>query len=206
MVRPLMLLVGLLSGCASDEGSSGPEPEGTRYTIELTLDPRAEQLAAEVQVDLPSRVSGEPLEFLLHGDLELSEVSGPDVERVDTVPGFNPFGLPESHLRLVTLHLKPGAGPTRLSWRYSGWIAPDRVQLGPDAFYPDWIELDVGSAWIPIRRTMTERFTYRAEVTVPDGYEVIGAGTRRHSGGVWHFETEQPFLTASLAVAPAMHS
>jgi hypothetical protein len=200
------LALGTILGGASGEAVT--DDSLTRYWIDLDLDPAQRNMDVVVRIEMPGFEAGEgPLEFMIHSDLDLRAVEGPHVAGVRTTEGFDPGGLPESYLTLVEVIPAEGfegQAPFLMEWRYSGWIGSDRVQLGPDALHSDWVELDIGSVWVPVRATLAERFRYEASVRVPPGYEVIGAGSPGREGDLWTFRTEQPHLTATLAVAPSM--
>lgn len=218
-VAALFVLSLIASGCGIDteedpgHASADAIPD---YRINLDLDPADLAMAIEVRMTLEVDEPDEPLQFLLHSDLKLETVEGPGVAGVTLTPEFDPFGnLPESHITLVDVHLdgerqaqasaEPGE-PLELEWRYSGWIASERVQLGPDAFHNDWVELDMGSLWVPTPPQLADRFTYQAHVTIPEEYTVVGPGAKGRQDDTWSFVTETPHLTASLAIAPAMNS
>lgn len=171
--------------CAEQVSSTSDSTSRTYYDIHAHLLPEAKSLNVSIDTQFALPEPSDSLRFLLHSDLNLQTLQSPQIESYNVKRGYNPYDFDTSYTQLVTVELKHSAEVgtvVPLHWEYSGTYKNEHFQLGPSSFRPHWIELEIGSLWIPVAASLKHRFTFDIRATLPPEYEVVSSGTIQHHG------------------------
>lgn len=197
------------TACAEQTLSVADSANGTHYDIRADLLPKAGSLDVSLDMQFAAPEQTDSLQFLLHGDLDLQTLQSSHIESYNVEEGYNPYGFDTSHVQLVTVKLKrsvAAGAAVPLHWEYGGTYENEHFQLGPSAFRPHWVELEVGSLWIPIAASLKHRFTFDMRATLPQEYDVVSTGTIQRSGKTWTIHATEPQIGAPLLASDQMQS
>lgn len=144
----------LATGVAAAEPRLAPH-----YAIELTLDPNAHALSANVELQLPSRESTAPEAFLLGGAYAVSDASADTGATISVKPPAGP-GAPQTIL--VIRDGAHQAKPVSVRLHYAG---PLQETGGINAVDMDRIELSADALWYPLSTNFNAKITFDARIS-----------------------------------------
>lgn len=196
------LVAGLL--CASlGSAQRGAELDVQHYRIQLALDPPAHTLAATAEVRFRVVDGGSRyVTFQLHNDAKLSQVTDEQGQSVEFTRSYEDYTV-----RLVFPEpLRAGESRT-LRFTYTASFSGREESPVPGVTFAaldqDWGYLMYPARWFPVRGYTTDQFTAEYEVTVPDGFKVIGSGSAKQQsqGGkqLYQLVYDRPSFPGSLA-------
>jgi len=179
----------------------------THYLANLTLDPPAQTLSAELALTMHPQTAVKELLFLLHRNLEVTGLTAPGVlsyQRCDGLLAF-PF-TPEATTWQVRLSAPLIAGQeVRLLWSYRGHLPQPLCQPWEvNRLTPDWVELGLYAPWFPWNPN-DGPLTFELDVRIPETYGMVGMGlSEQVSANHWRFRTTSPMNDMTIIAAPSL--
>lgn len=166
------------------------EADANHYRVDARIEPSTGRVDVELDMRWLPAEGTDTLSFFLHRDLGRPAVEGDAVAGVEVEPYgrfAQAFNSDTSYTNRVSVALSETATPDEpvvLRWSYGGTLATDRIRLGGSAVTPHWVELQIGSLWVPVGASLREQFTFDAEVELPEGFEVVSSGPVERDGTI----------------------
>ncbi len=198
-----VLLLSSVIACAQTKAPV-PSIDVTRYTIDATINPRTQSLAATARIEFTPQTPVNDAAFELNNALTVTKVvdaRGQSLSNSRTAGDFLlhvtfPAGLPANQ-------------PSQISVTYEGKLTGNEESpvsgIKFAALHPDFGYLMYPSRWFPINGYTTDRFQADLHISTPAEYTVIASGdakTERAPNGQTRssFHYEQPSFPGSLAI------
>ena len=196
-------LVASLACAQSSSQASHIDVDG--YTIDAQINPSTQTLNAHVVVRfaaLDDNVSSATFE--LNNNLNISQITDAKgtvlnsarTQADNTVRVTFPYSLPKGQM-------------TEITFVYDGRLSGDEESpiygIKFAAIQNDYAFLLYPSRWFPISGYTADRFTSKMNITVPDGYQVIGSGpgiSAPNTGGglVFQYDFTKPSFPGDIAI------
>ncbi|MFB3829691.1 MAG: M1 family aminopeptidase [Bryobacteraceae bacterium] len=207
---PRSLWIGLaLAGAvlvASAQTDRRPRIDVEHYTIDAEINPDAQSLTARAAVrftPLDDRINSAVFE--LNNGLNVSRVTDEADRQIPASRNQQDFTI---RLSFDQPLLK--GKPVTVVFHYDGHLTGNE-QDSPvygikfAAIHPDYAYLMYPARWFPVNGYTADRYAATLNVTVPAGFQVVGAGlgSSKAEGGktVQTFDFERPSFPGSIAVA-----
>jgi len=186
-------------------GSQASHIDVDGYTIDAQINPSTQTLNAHVVVRfaaLDDQVSSATFE--LNNNLNISQITDAKgttlnsarTQADNTVRVTFPYSLPKGQM-------------TEITFVYDGRLSGDEESpiygIKFAAIQNDYAFLLYPSRWFPVSGYTADRFTSKMNITVPDGYQVIGSGpgvAAPNTGGgmVFQYDFTKPSFPGDIAV------
>ena len=141
-------------------------------------------------------------------DLTIQEVALGEDGKTNT--GYA-LGAKQKHMgRPLAIAIEPGTEWIQIQYKTSPeaaalqWLDPKQTKGGDDPYLFTQSQAILARTWIPIQDGPGIRFTYEAEVEVPEGLMALMSAenpTEKSEDGVYEFEMEQPIPAYLMAMA-----
>ncbi|MBV8846133.1 MAG: peptidase M1 [Bryobacterales bacterium] len=170
------------------------------YAIKARIDPQAQTLEASAKVRFTAVDDASNIFFELNNALSLDKVTD---EEGRQIPASR---LQQDMSVRLTLPQPVARGKTAaLTFYYNGKLTGDEESpvfgIRFAAIHPDYAYLMYPARWFPVNDYTTDRFAATIDVTVPDGYKVIGSGIDTTAGpNTTRWEFTQASFPGSIAV------
>ena len=199
----LMAVGGLGSRLCAQATSAGPLLDVQHYKIDARLNMDAQLLEATAEVHFIPRDPAGNAAFELHNSLNVDYAEmedGTSLEPIryrgdSTVHISFPETLPVDQPQVIRF----GYGGRLISYEESPSEGYSLAEIMPDRAI-----LLYAGRWFPVNGYGADRFTSDIRVTVPEGLEVLGSGTRTRTEaleGIEHqFEFNYPSFPGTIAV------
>jgi len=102
------------------------------------------------------------------------------------------FKAEESYTNRIVAVLNETAQPGEripLKFSYNGRLKTEHIRLGGSVISPHWTELQIGAVWLPVGESLRNLFTYEADITLPDNYELVGGGLVNRHGNTFQIRS-----------------
>ena len=195
----------VLAGFAFGQLAFGQEDRRARvdvenYTIEATVNPATQTLAARVVVRfIPQDDAINAVTFDLNNNLNISKIS--DAKGNAITGTRNPQ---DNSVRLTFANPLEKDQPVTVTFNYDGRLTGSEESpiygIKFAAIQPDRAFLLYPSRWFPVNNYSADRFSSKISITVPDGFTAIGSGVGSKVGQVFTFEMNKPSFPGSIAV------
>jgi len=193
------LVLGLLIAtlpAAPAAAKGGPSPAATRYEVRLEVDTRSGTLAAETVVRLA------PAEVRPEQRFQLG--SAYEVDRLWAEGGQIELIRKGGRYQEVVVRDDPAPGPVRFGLSYAGTLLPTGTPP-LNVISPDLVELNLDSAWIPVRSDFTLNFS--SELTIaglPRDAVVVSQGRVARWGETISVTRDVADFDLAFAAAPGL--
>jgi len=182
-----------------------PALDVEHYVITAEIQPARQALTATVEVRFSALEDGvRTVTFELNNALSVSRVTGEDGQQIPA----NMSG--SDHTIQVSLPEPLAKGQTaRLSFRYEGVFTGREESPVPGirfaAINEEYAYLLYPARWFPISGYTTDRYSWEARITVPEGYRVVAEGVEKTEAAgpgqvAFLFSSLRPAFPGSLAV------
>jgi Peptidase family M1 domain/TPR repeat len=177
------------------------------YKIDAEISGRTQSIVAKAAVRLvPLDDNITTLTFELNNALTVKKVV--DEQGAPLTPTRN---KDDFTVRLALPAPYPRGKPVTITFDYDGHLTGDEDSpiygIKFAAIHEDYAFLLYPARWFPVSGYSTNRFTSEMNITVPDGYKVIGSGldTSHHNGDkvVFSYKTSKASFPGSIAVSKA---
>lgn len=174
------------------------------YVIQAEVNPRTQSVAAKVEmkvIPIDDRVSS--MSFELNNALNVSRVTDGTGRSIPAARSQQDFSV-----RLSFNEPLPKGEPVTLVFHYDGRLsgAEESPIYGIKfaSIQNDYAYLLYPSRWFPINDYQADRFTADVNITVPEGYRVLGSGigTKEEAAGkiTYKFSSKRPTFPGSIGV------
>jgi len=157
----------------------------SNYNITVGLEPSRHFLSAKVQLTWIVNETTEKLEFFLHRNLNIDQITGDGVTGYFNKPGAYAFS-PEAVTWVVELSRMVEKGSTIvLEFSYCGCLPepiPQAWQV--NRLSPQWVELGLYGPWFPWNPEAGS-FTYSVKAEIEAGFTMVGLGETIRQGQYW---------------------
>jgi len=185
--------------------------EHTFLQLNVKLDPLIGKLSVTGNIDFHVNREASTLEFLLHRDLEISELCGANIDSYVLTPGVevSPFSPEAAILKVKLKHPVFQDDRVSFSINYSG--CPGIItEYEVNRLTPEWVELGLYAPWFPLP-TGNVLFTYELVISMsPAKYDLVSSGavTKDTVDGrtCWFVRSVQPVSDIVLLAAPQIFS
>ena len=224
----LPLIIGLLTSCQNGKQSSNKSPEksGPKDTTAMVNDPHSyaqpekavvshlnwdarvlfdsATIVATATWDIKAPEKTDQIVFDTY-DLSIQEVKV-DGQRADFTLG----AFQEDQGRPLTVSLPANAQKVRIDYRTGDsaralqWLSPEQTASGSARFLFTQSQAILARSWVPCQDSPGNRFTYEADVQVPEGMLALMSAQNpqeKNKTGQYHFEMPQPIPSYLMALA-----
>jgi hypothetical protein len=188
----------------SQEGESRARIDIDNYTIDAQINPDTQTLAARAAVRfIPLDDRTNAITFELNNALNISRIVDDKGETLQASRN------PSDHTVRVTFpNGVPKGQPSVLTFNYDGRLTGNEESpiygIKFAAIQNDFAFLLYPGRWFPVSGYTSDRFTSTINVTVPDGFKVIGSGNDsvKAAGGssMFTFQFTKPSFPGDIAV------
>jgi tetratricopeptide (TPR) repeat protein len=207
VVKPgskLAVALALVSLAAFGQSQNRQRIDVQDYSGEISIDPKAQTLAATVTVHFLAVDDASTVSFELNNALSLDKVTDEQGRQIQA------SRLQEDMtVRLTLPQPIPRGQPGTLTFAYNGKLTGDEESpvsgIKFAAIRPDFAYLLYPARWFPVNDYTVDRFSSDLKVTVPAGYKVLGSGLDSKEPAPdgmtatrWKFS--QPSFPGSIAV------
>ncbi len=206
MAGKFWMTVVLLSAAAAASAQQQRQPriDVEHYTIEAEINPRAQTLNANVQVQFVPLEDTSTAAFELNNALSISKVEDGAGHQVAATRSHDDFTVDLSFAQPLAK-----GKPATVVFHYDGRLtgSEDSPVFGIKfaALHPDYGYLLYPARWFPVAGYSTDRFTADTRITVPNGFKVLASGLERQEplGGektLYSFKFDHPSFPAGIAI------
>ena len=196
------MLAATIVAPAQDRRST-PRIDVQRYTIEAEVNPRAQSLSANVQVQFVPLDDVTTASFELNNALNLSRVVDDTGRQISASRSQQDFTV-----RLNFPNTLPKGKPATLVFTYDGKLTgnEDSPVYGIKfaALHNEGGFLMYPSRWFPVNDYTIDRFAADMKITVPAGYRVVASGLETSDKGgdktVYNFNYKNESFPGSIAI------
>jgi tetratricopeptide (TPR) repeat protein len=182
-----------------------PRIDVEHYVITAEINPAGQSLNAAVQVRFVSLEDGvSSADFELNNALSVSRITDQSGRQLPASRSQQ-----DSSIRLSFPEpLSKGQAAT-LTFYYDGTLTGSEESFVPGvrfaAIHSEFSYLLYPARWFPVSGYTTDRYTYEAKITVPEGNRVIASGIEKHEPAgegkaAYSFSTLRPAFPGSIAV------
>jgi hypothetical protein len=198
----------LICSIACSVTTTPGEKDFTHYDIRLQLDPEAQTLRVQLELELHAVTAGaDSIRLYLHKQFMVNVVEGPSVAGYvfDTeLPIPQPFMPEAGELRIALSHpLEPGE-TVPLLLEYEGQITRWPPWLA-NVVMAEWVEIGNYLPWFPVNDRFGP-FTFRLEVECDSVYQVRSYGDYTQQGKDWSFDWQHPAMDIVVVAAKNLRS
>jgi tetratricopeptide (TPR) repeat protein len=203
-ISVVMLVSGLTPLAAQDRRG---RIEVENYKIDAEISGRTQSLVAKAAVRFVPMDDGmTTLTFELNNALTVKKVV--DEQGTPLTPTRN---KEDFTVRVNLPQAYPRGKPVTIIFDYEGHLTGEEDSpvygIKFASIHEDYAFLLYPARWFPVSGYSTNRFTSEINVTVPDGYKVIGSGldTSRHEGDkvIFSYKTSKACFPGSIAISKA---
>ncbi len=193
----LPIIAALAATLVSAQGRRATEAriDVEKYTIEASVDPGKQLLAAKVKMDFTPQDDATEITLGLHQGLDLRTVTTGAGEPVSTQRA------PDSNVRLLLPQALAKGKPMSLNFEYDGKLTGNEESpvwgIKFAAIHEDHAYFMYPARWFPVNDYSVDRFSMDLSVKVPTGYSVASSGIETSAG---HYEYSQQSFPGSFAV------
>jgi hypothetical protein len=190
---------------AQQNGSQATHIDVDGYTIDAQINPSTQTLNAHVVVRFASLDDQRELRHLrTQQRLNISQITDAKGNALNSART-----QADNTVRVTFPGILPKGQMTEITFIYDGRLSGDEESpiygIKFAAIQNDYAFLLYPSRWFPISGYTADRFTSKMNITVPQGYQVIGSGSgtstaRSGSGVVFTYDFTKPSFPGDIAV------
>lgn len=194
---------GATADAADDVAADGAADTPMRYEATVSFGLLARRIDVDLDLTLDVAAGQSSLQMLLNHDLAVHALTGegvgaPTRQPRKDVPGWDQLTIP----------IAPADGPRRLTlhWRYGG--VPLMPGNGINQISPDWVELSVDSAWIPMVASIDRPLVSTLTLDLPENWTIVASGeaTPVRDGTGYRLHTPVPHADVAFVAAPDLRT
>jgi hypothetical protein len=193
----------LMTTCA--DRSDLPVQNIAHYDIDLTLDPGAQFLSADVDLTFPAPSDSlHGVKFYLHRQLSPLSVTGPELSgyHFDTLSAGRFGYMPDAGAVHVTFE-RPFQKDESVTLRFEYEArVTDWPEWSANVLTAEWTELGLYWPWFPYNYDDYGPFTFAMAVHADSMYEVRSYGDHERDGDTWRFQWNRPAKDIVVVAAP----
>lgn len=200
-VAAIAATLALVVSCQSGEpGQPGPTAGRPTYDGAASIDPDRGSVSASWTIRFVTDSSmAAGVSFLLNGRLAISRLEAAGLADFTSAPRRE-----GSDWNLVDLRFDPPLPPGQtqeVRIEYAG-VLYDSVPSDPiNDISPEWIELGLDAAWVPVFSSFDQHLTGRLELTIPGEWSVVASGDVAEEGEVHTIVNGVPQIDFAFAAA-----
>lgn len=174
------------------------------YVIDATINPDTQTLTAQTAVRFVPADQTSAVTFELNNALNISKIAD---DKGQSLQSSRNQG--DNTIRVTFPEALQAGQPVVLTFNYDGRLTGNEESpiygIKFAAIQNDYAFLLYPARWFPVSGYTTDRFTAKINVTVPQGYTVIGSGidskpVASANGVTWGFSFDKPSFPGDIAV------
>jgi hypothetical protein len=196
----LGVLLAVSCGYAQSSDDKRPKIDVDSYTIDAQINLDTQTITARASVrftPVDDRLTSAVFE--LNNNLNISRVVD---DRGTPIPVSR--NQQENSVRLSFPGVLPAGQPQVITFTYDGRLTGNEESpiygIKFAAIQNDFAFLLYPARWFPVSGYTADRFTSKMNITVPDGFLVIGSGAGSVSGNTYTFEFNKPSFPGDIAI------
>jgi hypothetical protein len=177
------------------------------YDIDLAITPHLGEIRARARCRYVAGERTKSIEFVLHRNLKIDELSGAGVASFTVEPTCTfPFTPEAATVRVDMDQWVEQGSSIDLTVSYSGTMAKVPEAWGTNCVTDQWVELGMYGPWFPWQPSVMATFTYSVDFQVPSGFEVAGLGRVERTVRGPRLTSTRPQSDIVVVAAPGLHS